>query len=168
MPPQREDRFANIAAARVTESAAGTITFTEMLTGISLGQGVGMLIDQIDYYVGFGTLEDVVDLADRLHVFVGSSDDVTDPAVMTDRRILHSMGMTGVMVGAVVSLTHEYRPRVYQFFPPLIIAAPRLYLGILGVSLASPAVADVRIYFRYVGLSPQQYLELAESFVLTG
>ena len=164
----REDRFANIAAARVVESAAGTLTFTEMLTGISLGQGVGMIIDQISYYLNSAAIQDLVASQDAIVMGITASDDVADLTDVTDRRILHATHIETMMVGAVVSLSHLRMPFDYQFFPPMIFASPRLHLGVIGLNLAGAVTARCRIYFRYISLTPQQYLELAEAFVLTG
>lgn len=168
MTQQREDRFANVAAVRVTETAANTLTFAEMLTGISLGQGVGMIIDQIDYSPAPSVLGDLVAAGDVIHMGITTSDDINDLSARSDRRILHQMALLALQVGTVVSLSVEKTPYVHQFFPPMIIAAPRVYLAVVGTSLAAPAVVDIRIYFRYITLTPQQYLELAESFILTG
>lgn len=164
----REDRFANIAASSVTETAANTLTFVEMLTGISLGQGVGMLIDQIDYHIGASALQDLVAADDTLEMAITASNDVSDLSDVTDRRIIHQMKVQAMIVGAVVSLSHIVQPYPWQFFPPLIIASPRIHLAAKGTSLVGAATVSTRIYFRYIALTPQQYLELAEAFVLTG
>lgn len=163
---EREDRFANIAAAEVVQSAADTLTFTEMLTGISLGQGVGMLIDEIDYGIKFSTFGFFATSADNLQIAITSSNDVLDIEDISDRRILHTFLMYHRFVTS--GADYLFWPKVFQFFPPMIIAAPRLYLAMDSISLGTAGTARTRIYFRYVQLSAQQYLELAEAFILVG
>lgn len=168
MAAAREDRFANVAAVRTVMSAANVLTFSELLTGISLGQGVGMLIDQIDYHLSSASERELVGSADSMVCALTTSNDITDISDMQDRRILHSMVKTPVVVGSVVSLVISLRPVVFQFFPPLILAAPRIQFGVDSAGFGAAGTVDVRIYFRYITLSPQQYLELAEAFILTG
>lgn len=166
--PRPEDRFANIAAVRAQESAAGTLTFAEILTGISLGQSLGIVIDEIDYYPGSGSIDDIVAAADWLACALCSSNDMTSIVAMNDRRIIHSMALTGATHGTPANQAVHVLPYVYQFFPPIIIAAPRLYLGVHGNSLATAVLCDMRMFYRFMPLTPQDYLELAETFVLTG
>ena len=164
----REDRFANVAATTLTLSAANTLTFQEMLTGISLGQGVGMLIDEIDYSMSRTSLLELVADSDNVDIALTASDDIPSISDMGDRRIIHNFSLHSIMVGAVVGLNHVKMPFVHQFFPPLIIAAPRVFLAGVTAGAAAASVFQIRFYFRYISLTPQQYLELAEAFVLTG
>jgi len=166
MAEAREDRFANIAAAEVIMTAADALTFTEMLTGISLGQGVGMLIDEIDYGTNKATFNLMNASIDAIHLGVTTSNDIDDIEDISDRRILHVTSMYMALVTSGIG--YSTFPKVFQFFPPMIIAAPRIYLGMDTESLASAGTGRVRIFFRYVQLSAQQYLELAEAFILVG
>lgn len=169
MAKRGEDRYTNLASADVTESAANTITYQELLTGISLGVGVGMLIDQLDYLPAGGALDDLVAVGDQLSFGWFTSNSPTS-IELNDRRLIH-MGRlksepvvgTAASGGSPVSL-----PLVYQFFPAMIVAAPRIYFAVLGDSLAAAARVQSRLYFRYIELSTQEYLELAEAFILVG
>jgi len=169
MATRPEDRYSNLATIINTETAANTLTFTELLTGISLGQGIGMLIDEIDYYPAAGSLEDLIDPADQLRMALTTSNAITDIEI-DNRAVIHQMHLT--IQGAVGTPASggEMRalPFKHQFFPPLIVAAPRLYLGVAGVSLAAATIVRMRLYFRYLELTTKEYLELAESFILVG
>ena len=145
-----QDRFANIASGNVILSAANTITFDEVLTGISLGVGVGIISDADNLSWGWTTTQDPTDLLDA-----------------ADRRIIHSMGLTSMIVGAVVSLWVHKQPFVHQFFPPMIFAAPRIFLGASSSGAGAAIQLRSRLYFRFIELSAQEYLEIAETFQLT-
>jgi len=162
------DRFANIAAALVTESAAGTITFTEVLTGISLGVGVGIIIDEIDYWFDRASIGQLIVNADQLTGGWTVSNDVPVLSDVEDRRILHITTMNVAVSGTPASIDTVRQPAVYQFFPPIILASPRLYLATVSVGASAAIVLRSRIYFRFVDLSAQEYLEIAETFQLTG
>ncbi|KKL28769.1 hypothetical protein LCGC14_2371810, partial [marine sediment metagenome] len=93
MARRPEDRYTNLAAISVVEVAAGTINFSELLTGISLGQGTGILIDQIDYEIGTGHTELPIGAGDEIHFGWATVNSLT-ATVITDRRILHHMKLT--------------------------------------------------------------------------
>ena len=168
MAAAREDRFANIAATELTMSALNTLSFAEMLTGISLGQGVGMLIDEIDYQPGGSMLAEMSAVDDSITMALTTSNDIIDLDNFADRRIIHSRFHRRADFGTAGSAQLMTYPIVSQFFPPMIIASPRVYLACDSAGLASAGFLQVRLYFRYIQLTPQQYIELAEAFVLVG
>lgn len=169
MAKRNEDRYTNLASGRALESAAGTLTYAELVTGISLGVGVGMLIDQIDYLFDAGTIADLVAAGDRVMTgwFTSNAPTGID---YDDRRLIHAERLdVEPVIGTAASGGKPFKqPSVYQFFPAMIVAAPRIYLGIQGTSLAAAAGVRSRLYFRYIDLSSQEYLELAEAFILVG
>ncbi len=169
MAKRNEDRFTNLASGDVTETAANTLTYGELITGISLGVGIGMLIDEIDYLIGAGALDDLVAVGDTINAAWFTSNAPT-AIELSDRRLIHMMRMNfPPTVGTPASASAPIvQPKVYQFFPAMIVAAPRIYFGVQGVSLAAAARVQSRIFFRYVDLSTQEYLELAEAFILVG
>jgi len=162
-----QDRFANIASGEVTMSAANTITFTEILTGISLGVGVGILIDEIDYYPSSAALRELVGNADSIAMGWTTSNAVSDLVDAADRRVIHSINLVASIVGAVVSLHVLKVPFVHQFFPPTIFASPRIYLGTNTGGFGAAALVRSRLYYRFIELNAQEYLEIAETFQLT-
>ena len=161
-----QDSYANIMAAEVVESAAGTITFTEMLTGAGFGSNRGMVIDEIDYFIPQATATLMDADNDRLHYGLTLSSGVTDLEDSSDTRILHSAGLNIMAIGTAASGVIMFNPQVYQFFPPLIHGQPRIFLAIVSGALASAATIRVRIYWRYVDLTPAAILEIAETFAV--
>ena len=165
----REDRFANMASASVQEAIAGTMKYTELLTGISFGAGIGLLIDKVSYQIGFGTLGNVSASGDVVQCGWFTAKNAID-FDFNDRRLIDSVafGYPATIGTPASNQQHTEMPVVHDFSPPLIIATPRLFLGIKGLNLAGVADAVSRFYFRYQPLSDKEYLELAETFVLVG
>lgn len=163
-----DDRFSNLASLNVGETAAGTIAFGEMQTGISLGKGIGMLIDQIDYFFQVADLELIIGSGDAIYAGLATSDQAS--LAFSDRRMIHMMGVHGPPpIGTPASGSALFtQPFPYQFFPPMIVANPRLYAAVIGASLASTVAVIMRLYFRYIELETKEYLELAEAFQLVG
>ena len=170
MPIQtREDRFANLAAAAVTESAVGTLTYQELLTGISIGAGIGMLIDQFTYVFGGTTIADIVAAASLVYAGWFTSNEPSS-FNYNDRRLIDMLVLyPEPNIGTPASGGNPFRQPLYNVFsPPMVIASPRLFLGVLSSSVAAPASVASRIFFRYQPLTDKEYLELAETFVLVG
>ena len=170
MPIQtREDRFANLASAAVVESAAGTLTYTELLTGISIGAGIGMLFDRIAYQFNSATIALIIGAGDSVQGGWFTSKDAA-AFDYNDRRLIDSAILQmAPIIGTPASAAFPIEmPIVHHFSPPLIVASPRIYLGVIGLSLASVTNLISRLYFRYQPLTDKEYLELAEAFVLMG
>jgi len=169
MARRSEDRYTNLASIEVTETAANTLTFAELLTGISLGQGTGILIDQLDYYPTSPSLDDLVLPADTITMAICTSNAITTLNI-NQRSVIHAMSLhAGPAIGTNAGggmFTRE--PFIHQFFPPIILAAPRLFLAAQGASLAAAITLRLRMYFRYIELTDKEYLELAETFILVG
>ena len=165
---KREDRFANIASAQVVESAANTLTYQEILTGVSLGSGVGLLIDSIQYAPQQPGIEQLVATGDVLTM--GWATSASANLWLSDRRVIDVLMMlVEPPIGAAASAGSPLAlPIKHEFTPPIIVATPRLFLGVMGASLISAAIVDSRMFFRYQPLTPQEYLELAESTLLVG
>ncbi len=161
------DKYANIAALQVVQVSANVEQFGQILTGISLGEGRGMLIDSIEYRPAAGALQLVVGVADELLMIISNRDDITNFGDVSQRSIIDQVSISTNNFGTAVGMAQARLPIIHQFFPPRIIATPRIFCGVDSVSLASPATVYFRISFRYVKLSAQEYIELAEAFVLT-
>ena len=164
-----QDKYSNLASATVTQTAADTETFAEMLTGISLGQGRGMLIDQVDYFFPQAVVELLSATGDNLR-FGWTTSNATAALGALARTTIHMMQlMKGPIIGTPASGSELLvLPLSDKFDPPLIVAAPRLFVAVASTSLGAVASITSRIYFRYVELTDREYLELAESFVLVG
>ena len=164
------DRFANIMTFAATESAAGTVTFAEVVTNVGIDSsrrtGVAILIDEIDYYVGLSTLSEMTADGDDVLAALTISNNVPALEAISDRRILDAMTMTRQDYGVAAGGGVVIRPFVKQFFPPLIMAERSIYLGVQGSGLASPATVAARVYYRTVQITAEEFVEIAEVFRL--
>lgn len=165
-----EDRWANIATMAVTESAVGTLTFSELRTGMGIQASrktaVAMLIDQIDYFISGGAFADITTAVDAIQMALTISNGVTNIVDIADRRILNSTEMTRVDLGTAASAHLVVMPLTRQFFPPLITAEKSLYLAINSNGLATVTALNCRIYYRTVTLSDAELIEISEVFRL--
>jgi hypothetical protein len=96
---------------------------------------------------------------------VYTSNNISDLSNPTDQRIIDNVDIHGVIVGAVVSMVQAKVPIASAFNPPLILASPRIFVGVDTAGFAAAAVVRFRIFFRYIRLTDNQYLEIAETFI---
>lgn len=161
-----EDRFANWAGIAVTESAAGVLTFNELLTGVGFNTKKGMLIDQIDYFIPSASTDLLLANADNILFGLTSSVGVTDLADVTDGRTIHSGHFNMRFVGAAASFAWTRMPLQHQFFPSLIHANQRVFAAVQGISLAAVATVRLRLYWRFIDLTDREITELVQATLL--
>jgi len=158
-----------MAEINVSDTAgAGVIVFKELQTGISLGQGMGILIDSIEYRVDVTALQLMDDDGDYFIGAVTVSDSVTTLGGSGKKQIIHQMQYVRTDGGTAATSNYHKMPWRYDFFPPIIVASPRIYGAFANNLGASTQDLFIRVYFRYIELSTKDYLEIAESFVLVG
>lgn len=161
-----EDRYANRAGIAVTESAAGTITFQELITGVGFNTKKGMLIDQLDYTLPQATLALLVGDQDLIRFAIVTSVGVGNLEDPTDLRILHAGQISIQLFGTAGNMNMTRMPLQHQFFPSLIHAHIRIYLAVQSGSLASAATVRARMLWRFVDLSDREVAELVQATLL--
>lgn len=160
-----KDQFANLAVISGTQSGTNATTSTELVTGISLGQGVGFLIDQIDYFPNLSTLALLTTSEDYFDMTLGTQ---TEEIGADNSRVLDTKRVCRLDLGTAASGLLFELPLTKIFSPSLIVATPRLFFTLSSSGLASAGGAVIRMYYRYIELTSAEYLELAETFVLVG
>jgi len=161
------DKFANLAVINATVTGGAGIEFVELATGIGLSQGMGIAIDAIEYHIARNLIADFDADEEYIAMALVTSNTVASLGIEV-KQVIDKFELGAYYLGAAASGNFVKTPQeIHDFFPPLIVAAPRLYLATQAVA-GLEGTAKVRIRFRYVKLSTQEYLEIAESFVLVG
>lgn len=161
-----EDRFANFATIQVTESAAGSLTFAEKLTGVGFGTNKGMLIDQIDYFIPSASVLLCIGAGDYIDMGLVTSSGVSDLEDITDNRVIHSAQFQMRNLSSV-GFEFVHMPIAHQFFPSLIIGTQRIFLAVKGISMAAVVTVRCRIYWRMVDLTDKVIAELVQVQLLS-
>lgn len=164
MARSQNDMYANIASAQV-DITDGSIIFTELMTGAGLGQGIGILIDKIEYTMSAGVYNDMQTDGDYVSLGWSTSNSLT--SVNIDQKgVIHFDQVQYLAIGTPAVGLYVW-PRQHEFAPPIIVAAPRIFLWVNSIGVTTGTIKS-RLYFRYVELKDREYLEIAESFVLVG
>jgi len=163
------DKYQSIATIAVTESAANTITFSALTTGLGFGTKRGMLIDAVEFHLTPGSLNLILDEADQATLGLTVSSGVTDLTDFTDRRIITMIQLDQLNSGTPANAQLIKMPMTSLLGTQgLPIAETSLFLGVAGVSLATALSARCRIFFRYIDLTDRDILEIAQNFQLVG
>jgi len=163
-----EDRYANRLGITVTESAQGTLTFQELITGVGFQSKKGMLIDEIAYFIPIASTNLLIASNDIINFGITTTTGVTDLEDVVDSRILHSGSLQNVAIGTVGNFVHLRMPLVYQFFPSMIHAHIRIFLAVQSSSVASAVTVRVRVMWRFVDLKDAEIAELVQATLIQG
>lgn len=160
------DSYANYAIISVSESAANTLTFKKLETGISLSEKVAWLINRIEYILS--PLNAATFNADGDALLFGlavSSAFVTPGLVET--TIIDYNSVARHDFGAAASMHWDHMPIVKDLSQlpggGLLVPPTPLYLYGMGVGLTAATATVARLYYSLITLQVEQYWELVEA-----
>lgn len=161
-----KDEFSNKAYGTVTESAANTLTFSEVRTNISIFEKVAWVIHRIEWHLTQATYGLLADGSDNLNLALTGSDAIASlgleiPAVIDLYNVfrVHASG-----VGFAFNTMPLVRDLSSLPGGGLIVAPRPLFVAIHGESLLSAATAEVRFYFTQRALAADEYLDLIDFY----
>ncbi len=161
-----KDQFANMALIKVTESAANTLTFQKLETGISLTEKVAWVISRIEYNLEGLTSGVFNGDGDYLSWGMSISNAWAAPT-LSETTILDMNTLALNLVGAVTSEWFHHLPFIKDFSTlpggGLIVPPTPLYLFAKGGGLTAAMVVNARIWYTLLKLSVDQYWELVEA-----
>ena len=157
------DKYVNTAFAQVTESAANTLTFDQIQTGIALMQKVAWKIERIEWYWGSKHL--LVADDDYLQAALVTSNQMTgialsDPAVV-DLMEWH-VDIQGTAASAQQYVIPEHREFTALSGGGLLIPANPLFICAEGSSLGVATTVSCRIRYTLIELKADEYWQLLE------
>lgn len=162
------DNYANKGFATCTESAAATLTFTEIQTNVNVFDKVAWVLHRIEWYIPYATYALFDASGDELSAALTASDKITS-LDLSNPGVIDLMTMTKFL-GTAVGYSYEHFPIARDFgsLPGggLIIAPRPLFLAIKGTGNATVATAKCRFYFTAKVLKADEYLELVDFYRL--
>lgn len=149
----------------LTESAANTLTFEKVESGMSIYDRVGWVLNRVEWMVAIASMNLILDQSDGITCGVATSNSMssvsdTDPNILFRTRISQVDNGTPATSELVVS------PIVQDFsgMPGggILVLPNPLYVFVLGQSLASAVTVSMRAWFTSVELSDDDYFLLAQ------
>lgn len=162
-----KDKFANMALMKVVESAANTLTFLKLETGISINQKVAWLLSRVEYFLGTYGAATFNGDGDSVACGLSVGNSWTTPA-MNEKAIVDIFSATRYDYGAAASgfVIKDPVIRDLSTLPSggLLVPPAPFYAFVKGVGLALPVTVYIRIYYTTIDLTTEDFWELAESF----
>jgi len=162
----KKDQFANYAILSVTESAANTLTFKKLETGISLNEKVAWIIARIEYFINSITATTFNSDSDILTYGLSLSNAFATPA-LTENTIIDHNVIARLDFGAAATGGLHRMPFVKAFSSlpggGIIVPPTPLYLYAKGTGLAAADTVVARIHYTLLTLAVDQYWELVEA-----
>lgn len=166
---KKKDEFSQLAYISIVESAANTLTFNGLSVFSNLLEPKGLVVHRLQYNVASQAL--LVAADDSMSFGLAGSDSITalsldDPQIYDmEELVRRDLGTAGS--GFYVSTMYI---KDLSELPGggMLVPADRVYGFVAGSSLASAVTVRIRMHFTVLDLTPQQYLELAQTLrVLT-
>lgn len=157
------DKFANVAFGVVTMSAANTLTFAQINMGMGIFQRTAMLLHRVLFYPTLPSVRELVAASDDLCMAIVTSNrlaaiyDVTDPAIITTRRLC-GIGVATELVDLPIISDFTQLPSGGK-----LIAGNPIYVAAYTGGAAAASVVRCQLDFTFVELADADYLELVQA-----
>jgi len=166
MATKKTDSFANVAAIKVTESAANTQTSSKFSFPFSIMDKMAIIVQRIEYdFVNLMTA--LNSSGDRMTLALTAAAAVTDIMNPIDPLLIDSAKISRYDLGAAASGFFLRQPYVKDFsnLPGggLLLAPNPLYAMVEGAGAAVACQGSFRLFYTYVELSTDEYWQLVES-----
>jgi hypothetical protein len=161
-----KDQFANVGHIQVTESAANTLTYKKLETGISLFEKVAWILSRLEYE--FIAVRSAGLAASGDYIEYGLSTSNNPSTISYDEPAMVDIASMGrVDMGTAGSGHFFFGPHTKDFHGlpggGLIVPPNPLYAFIKGTSMGAAAVVDVRIFYTVKTLKAEEFWELVEA-----
>jgi hypothetical protein len=161
-----KDVFANMAILTVTESAANTLTFKKLETGIGLMEKVAWVINRVEYLVSSLVAATFNGDGDELR-FGLSISNAFSAATLNQEAIIDWNNVFRRDLGAAASGALVYQPFIKDFASlpggGILVPPVPLYAFAVGTGLVSAETVTCRLAYTLRSMSTDEYWELVEA-----
>lgn len=170
MPSNAKDKFPNLAVINVVESAANTLTFKKLETGISFQEKLAWIIHRVELYAGFDRNAVYNSVNDFGTVGLSVSNTITsmqsatafaDPSTI----LWHQERIAALAAGASAWLVIDPSVRDFANLPGggLIVPPTPLYGWCQGSGCASAMTWTLKLYYTVLEMATDDYWQLIEA-----
>lgn len=155
------------AVISCVQSAADTVTFEQLHTGISIHEKVAWRIIRVEYDITKATLVLMTATADVVMMALTRSNAITDLTDWADPAILDNCSYVRLDTGTAANAQFLASPEVVRDYSSMpgggILVPPNpLYGAVDSSGLADAGTVNFKIWYDLVSLSPAEYWELVE------
>lgn len=166
MASNQKDEFANSAVISVTETAANTLTFKKLETGISLMEKAAWIIHRIEYTINLISAGEFNGDSDSFGYGISLSNAFAS-AALNEVTILDLNTLSRLDWGVAASGGLWRQPWVKEFTQlpggGLIVPPNPIYLYAQGSGLVAANSVIARLWYTVLPLAESQFWQLVES-----
>ncbi len=158
--------FVSQAVFLVTETAANTLTFEKLETGLSVYDKIGWVVCRVEFKIRATVPALFNGTGDYLEMALTITNSITtladdNPAVLVKKLLLRTDFGTAANAG-INDTTYIYD---YSNLPGggLLTLPNPLYFGLVGTGLTGAATVTCRLFFKAIQLNDQDYFNLVQS-----
>jgi len=164
------ERYTNIAYLSVTESAANTLTFSKLETGIAPFEKRGWLISRLEYFVSVTSANWGAD-ADALTYALTASNTISS-LDLSDNAVIDYNKITRIDLGAAATGMFMERPIVKDLSTlaggGVLVTPNPLYMAAVGTALTGATTVKCRMFYTSIDLKADEFWELVEMRRMVG
>lgn len=160
------DNFCSQAVFQVTETAANTLTFDKLETGISVYDKIGWVIARVEIPLTKATIDLFDGNGDLVEVALTATNTVTsfadnNPAVYVHRTLMRrDVGTPAVSFFMDTTIVEDF-----STLPGggILVLPNPIYLGVKGTGLSGASTVTARIFFKAIDMADQDYFNLVQA-----
>ncbi len=164
------EKFVNQAYLSVVESAANTLTFSKLETGISIYEKVGWLISRLDYHCKVLGANFAAE-GDSITYGISVSDSISSISLSL-AAIVDQNEITRMDFGTAGSGLLQVNPRSKTFADlpggGILVPPNPIYICVKGTALTSAITIYARMFYTVVELKGEEFWELVEQRRMIG
>jgi hypothetical protein len=150
------------------ESAAGTLTFTQVQTGISINERIGWVIQRIELSLSAATIALMNATAEHMEVGISNSNSFSSTNMNDQNPQIRWMArISRTDYGTAANGFLEFFPKVYDYTQlsggGILTLPTPIYGFILMTGGATVASANIKVYVKAIDLSDSDYFNLLQS-----
>ena len=166
-----EEKYVNQAFLSVTESAANTLTFAKLETGVSIYEKVGWLISRVDWFLSSLTAGVLDTTGDVLKYGISVMDSLATVGLGLSAVVdFNSIQRFDFGVAASGFIFHSPVTKSFADLPGggLLLPPNPIYVWAEGVGLVGAQTIQVRMFYTVKQLKTEDFWELVEQRRMIG
>lgn len=160
--------FSNLAHIQVIESAANTLTFKKLETGIAVTEKIAWNLHRIEYYLTTVSAALFNATGDAVSLGLAASNSIVNVEDMSNPSLLDLLTIQRQDIGVAASGFFQDIPRVKDFaaLPAggLLIPPNPLFGFVVGNSLTGAMTVRLRLFYSPVELKVDEFWQLVEAY----
>jgi len=160
------DNFCSQAVFQVTETAANTLTFDKLETGISVYDKIGWVIARVEIPLTKATYDLFDGNGDILEMGLTATNTITaftdtNPAIYVHRTLMRrDVGTPAVSFFVDTTIVQDF-----STLPGggILVLPNPLYLATKGTGLSGASTVTVRVFFKAIDMNDQDYFNLVQA-----